>query len=59
MPRPSCSLCGTRKFILNTEDGESWVCTNCDQYPWIISPMTGEAINEQDAKASQIARRAD
>lgn len=51
MPRPVCGLCKVSKAVVNTVSGETWICVNCDQYPWIIEPMTKEQVMEQSARA--------
>ena len=56
MPRPTCGWCHAPKNILNTANSETWICCNCDQYPWMIQSMTEQEVMDQDAKASKIAR---
>ena len=49
---PTCECCGANKHNIV----DIWVCQNCDQYPWIIQPMTEQEVMEQDTKASKEAR---
>jgi hypothetical protein len=56
MDEPTCELCEQTKTMLRTASAETFVCPNCDQYPWMIQPMTGREVMDQDARASRIAR---
>ena len=56
MSEPTCDLCGQTKTMLRTKSVETYVCPNCDQYPWMIQPMEEQEIMDQDGKASRIAR---
>jgi len=56
MGEPTCGLCGQTKSRLRTMSVETYVCPNCDQYPWMIQPMTDQEVMDQDAKASKTAR---
>ena len=56
MSEPMCDCCGQTKTLLRTKSAETHVCPNCDQYPWMIQPMTEREVMDQDAKASRIAR---
>ena len=56
MGEPMCGICEQTKTLLRTMSAETHVCPNCDQYPWMIQPMTEREVMDQDGKASRIAR---
>ena len=58
MPRPTCGLCKIPKTVVNTVSGETWVCTNCDLYPWIVQPLTKEQVMERSAMAREAVEKA-
>lgn len=55
--RRLCSLCGATMQTLVAANVSTHYCTNCDQYPWMIQPMTEKEVMEQNRQATIAVER--
>lgn len=56
--KPTCGLCNYPKVLIETANAKTWVCANCDQYPWMIQEMTQDERAARSAKARAVVEEA-